>query len=432
MNAIINIGVFIICSFIVSFAIKRVINGTYCIADFCLIVFYVMQILPILVEQFYGIDDSLGKGTRFYRANVDFEVSIIYGIVMIGAMILLALLSKIHYKKYQLNYEGINRTIRMLKESQIFQVFLYFLMFCPVILVILAPNPMRYLTYTSIWKINQVGTIAERIYHNTVVYYGNNLALMAIIVKYFSKSHKSILYNIDIIIAIILMTWVDGKRALFIMAILGILIVDIVVKTYKNRPFVFIMKSTILLFIVIGFFFAYGNIVDKLQDSKFITNYTLYFGRMSSVKVSIYDMLHEKNILEYPGQTIIFDLFFYIPRSLWKNKPSMFTQYFTAYAINSIGFASWNLHVNMWTEMIANFGIVWGVVIGVLVTHVIAVVSLKSRSLICQMAGMIFLILYYMFGFEIILMILFAIWIMSLILSRFKVEDRTIKFIIHR
>lgn len=432
MSEIVNIGTCLICSIIMILASKRIIKGEYCIVDFCLVVFWTMQILPIFLEKIYGIDDSLGKGTRFYQANSDSEVRLIYGILMTSIMILLLLLSKIHRKRYSLNYKGIQHTISMLKSSKIFQVALCFCMFCPILLVMLAPNPMYYLTYTSIWKINQIGTITEKLYHNIVMYFGNNLALVAIFLRYFLKKQKSIMNNVDIIIAIIVMTWVDGKRALFIMAILGILIVDIILKTYKDRPMAFWGKVFTLILIAIVFFFEYGRIVGKLQDSSFITNYSLYFSRMSSTKVSIYDMLHKKEILEYPGQSIIFDLFFYVPRSLWKNKPSMFTQYFTAYAINSVGFASWNLHVNIWTEMIANFGLMLGGIVGIGVTHIIASVSSKSNSLVCQITGMIFIILYYMFGFEIILMSLFIIWIFTLVLSRFEYKEGRLKLIIRR
>lgn len=432
MSELVNILVYVICTVIVIVSLKKIINGNYCIIDFCLVAFYGMQIIPLFVEAFCGVDDSLGKETRFFLANSDSEVNIIYGIMVICVMSALAILSIIHSKKYCLKYDGVTNFFNRLKRSKKAQLILSIMMVCPIFLVILAPNPILYLTYKSIWRINQIGTVSERMYHNTVIYYGNNLALIGIMIKYFTRTNKRIWKNIDVVIAIVLMTWVDGKRALFIMAILGIIIIDIINKSYQNKIYVFLKKIVALFSIIVIFFFLYGKVVDKLQSNSFITNYSLYLGRMSSVKVAIYDMLHKKEILDYPGQTILFDLFFYIPRSIWKTKPSMFTQYFTAYAINSNIFVSWNLHVNIWTEMIANFGLVLGCIAGVICTHLIAKASSKSNNLVCQMTGMIFLIFYYMFGFEIILMILFIVWVIGLILSRFKIKDNTIKFVIFR
>lgn len=432
MNDIINIIVVIISTSIMLFACRRIINGNLCIIDFCIIIFYMMQIFPIIVEKIYGVDESLGKGTNYYKASIDENVTFLYAILMLCIMIALAIMSKLNFKKYTLNYVGIKQTLMVLKNSVIVQFVLSVMLFIPLILAIISPNPMRYLTYTSIWKINTVGSTFEKLYHNIVIYYGNNIALLAIIIKYFSKSKRTFLNCIDIILAIIIMTWIDGKRALFIMALLGILIVDIIGKTYEYNKMKFLKKIVITLSIIVIFFFLYGKMVGKLQDSSFITNYSLYFGRMSCVKVAIYDMLNNKEILEYPGQTILFNLFFYIPRAIWKDKPSMFTQYFTEYAINSVGFASWNLHVNIWTEMISNFGILLGILIALAFTHFVASISSKSRNLLSQITGLILLLFYYMFGFEIILMIVFVIWLLSLVISKFRIEDNTIKFIIHR
>jgi hypothetical protein len=92
-------------------------------------------------------------------------------------------------------------------------------------------------------------------------------------------------------------------------------------------------------------------------------NLRIDFFRDSRVEMSVFAMLHPERmqIVEYPGQTLLFDALFFVPRSVWPDKPWPYAVYFTSsmlsiYPPRSLG---WGMTTSWLDEMVANFGW-WG------------------------------------------------------------------------
>ena len=161
----------------------------------------------------------------------------------------------------------------------------------------------------------------------------------------------------------------------------------------------------------------YSNITGKGEDSVFISNYIYYYSRISCVITSIYSRVYNIKMLDYDGQSILYDIGFFVPRSIWGNKPLMFVKYFTSfscgYGHNTI-LNNFNLQVNIWAEWIDNLGII-GIFFACLFIVCVARITEKKNNAYSYMFGLLFSGLYLMFGFEPNVHIVFLIWIFTLI-----------------
>lgn len=168
---------------------------------------------------------------------------------------------------------------------------------------------------------------------------------------------------------------------------------------------------------------------DKTGKSNFADDYLLYatyFSRMSNVKVSIYDLLNQGKMLQYPCQTLLYNLLFFIPRVLWEGKPYPYYKYFTSYVYYGVSnkvVPNMQFQVNIWSEFISNMGI-FGYVAALYLVIWIVKKSEKSSNSIIMLSGTVFAFLYMMYGFEHIIQITYVVWAVSsiwtFIRSKFK------------
>ena len=377
--------------------IKRILKGKGNIVHFCIITFYVMQVIPLWIKVFWGIDETLAIYPNMYVAMSDEMTGYFYSLFVVLVEGMFAFLSRtLPYKSHSLiDLKGIYnkvQTVRFLK------VVLFFGMFVSVVAVFAAPNPEIYKEF-SYFYTNRVDSLnVSRIYHYSVIAMANRIVLFCILLFYLLNKNSKL--NIFVYIAIAIMTWINGKRTLFTFALIGILGIDFLNKKYRDNTFKFIAKILFFLVIVLGYFLIYIDLTGKGSTTNFLNLYSLYFARMSNVQTSIFDILNEHTMMDYWGQSMLYNFFFWIPRSIWETKPVIFSKYFTAYVMGYTTIdINWQFQVNIWTEYIANFGF-WGILLGVLAIYVIARLSEKSNSSMVYYLGWIFTILYTMFGFE--------------------------------
>ena len=296
-------------------------------------------------------------------------------------------------------------------------------MFFPVLsAVIFAPNPKVYFTY-SYFYMNPIDMLADTyIFH---VIYVNRLCFLSvlfILLKYFSKLQKKWINKIDIIFAIFLCVWINGKRGILIALLLGIIVIDLFNSLKANRKI--ISKTILFLLIIISYFKLFSYLTGKQSGSDFFYLYNLYFSRLGSEKLSIYDSLYTNKMLQYPGQSVLFDLLFFVPRKIWLNKPSFFAAYYTGYAYFGDGscFLRDNLLVNIWSEFYANFGI-GGHFIALYIIITLAKYAERSASFLVYFAVSIFIICYMSFGFEWIVLFIYAFMIFMIFYDKVRYKN---------
>ncbi|MGY3815706.1 O-antigen polymerase [Globicatella sulfidifaciens] len=327
------------------------------IAYIALLIFQAVFVFPIVLEWFFGIQDYSYKSPGFHMALNDSKTNVIYSLFVIITPIIFYISGKKNRSK-GIIIEDIRSTILNLRVKRELYVIGVILMFLPFMLALIAPSPEKYLfEYAYFQKFRDLATNPELWYHRNIMRIGEIVSLLSILMtKLFSKNTK--FNNFLIYFAAIITGILNGKRTLLAFIIFEILAVDIL-KSPKGR---FPLKRIVFsgLFIII-FFLGYAFLIDKhTANVTTIDNLRLYFFRDVDVKFSIYALLNPEQykVLDYWGQSYLFNIIFYIPRSLWQNKPYPYDTYVTAAALGYQPgtLISWNFQTSIFGEALSNLG----------------------------------------------------------------------------
>lgn len=409
MDEMFNIVVVCVSSFFMSRSISKLLHNKGNLLDYCFLAFYMVQVIPLVVQLFAGIPDVLHHVNVGYAMN-DSITNYIYGIIIIVVSLLMSRLSS-KLNPQLLPSGSFKSTVGF------FNVVLTVAMFAPLFAVAFSPDPSIYLKFSYFYTQSFDDNSYLYLFHRTVVTSCVLLSVVALLFKYFRKkpSDSQWIYYLAIFIS----TWIDGKRTIFLFMLIGILAVDLIKGNYSNKLIQKkqIYKTVFFASLVIIYFFAYNQETGKGEDSEFYFLYTFYFSRMSIVKTAIYDQLYTNSMLEYPCQTILFNVLLWIPRVIWPTKPVMYCIYFTSYADGSTSQLDYNLQVSAWSEFVSNFGIILGPIIVCLFFYYMTKISINTKSNIIYLLCTAFCVLYSVYGFEHIISYIFYLWI-ALVASR--------------
>jgi hypothetical protein len=143
------------------------------------------------------------------------------------------------------------------------------------------------------------------------------------------------------------------------------------------------------------------------------------FARDADVRMALYAELEEvaSPILEYRGQSFLFDLLFFIPRSLWGDKPWPYYFYITSTALEGPRInRSWGITTTLLSEAIANLGFA-GLVVGPAFLIAIAMIGYSAENPFLTLFTCIICTLFltiHLAGFT----VLWSAWCMFVISSR--------------
>lgn len=413
----------IYCMFFAFSSVKKILNNKYSILHIAVVFFFVMQVIPIVFEAFFGIDESMSIYKNMYIAMLDKSTSFAYCFFVMFTISCLYCLGNSLLKKQKHKFSIID-TITSIKINSIISFVVFIGMFVPPILAVaFSPDWTIYTDFSYFYTNDYYKNSDIYLYHTSVVTVANCLAFGFTIVQYLCRDISKKHINFDVFFAIVLFTWIDGKRTLLTFSLIGILAIDVLKRRYRNRAGKLLGKALVFSIIIIGYFIFYSQITGKGIDLAFGVKYELYYSRLSSVKTAIYDLLNGSKMLDYNGQSILYNILFFVPREFWENKPVMFCKYFTAYALghSTSDFVSWNLLVNIWTEFIANFGFV-GNILAIAFCYFVAKITENTNNVLVYLFGTLFILFYFVFGFEVFALIAYILWIALLCVSKFKVK----------
>ena len=419
MIEVLELTAIFVCTAICIHPIRRVMYGRSNILHFCEIAFWAVQVVPLIMKLAFGVDRLLAGFPKMYAAMNDETTCVVYVVFVVVIQAYLDFLSRTLPCTYR-NLQPLKTHVAWLGKNKIVKRILFFGMFFELLVVAIAPDPSIYFEFSYFYTHTVGSQSPERLYHYSAISFGNMIAFFCVILYYyFNKNRKR---NWFVYLAIAFMTWVNGKRTLMTIALLAILVIDFVrMNSHKDRMRL-VKKGMIFLSVIVCFFLFYSNFTGKFSSATFNYQYSIYFGRMSNVDTCIYSELNGEAMLDYRGQSILYDLLFWIPRSFWSSKPVLYSKYFTAYVMgyNTIDI-NWQFQTNIWTEYISNFSF-FGPFIAGLVLYGIAYLSEHSKNTIVYIAGMAFAIIYNMYGFESIGQTIGIVWLCSLVLSRIKIK----------
>lgn len=422
MVVIVDLCVFLISTYIALRAVTKIYHGRYSMLHFCVLIFYAMQVLPIFVSLFGKLDKIQLYYEYMYYAMIDDSVAYIYDLFANAGMLILS------YNADKLSkYSNVSvlSNFKLGAKRQYIVAMAAICMVLPLFGIILAPHPQVYLKFSYFYMNEYSNTGVDYLYHRTIMKILTYISFAGMMVFYYLAKRNKKLYTY---LVLILVTWVNGKRTLMVFMIAGILVIDFLKWDKHSRRYInrLIWKAIFFGIIIVGYYLFYN---DKTGKSNFADDYLLYatyFSRMSNVKVSIYDLLNQGKMLQYPCQTLLYNLLFFIPRVLWEGKPYPYYKYFTSYVYYGVSnkvVPNMQFQVNIWSEFISNMGI-FGYVAALYLVIWIVKKSEKSSNSITMLSGTVFAFLYMMYGFEHIIQITYVVWAVSsiwtFIRSKFK------------
>lgn len=415
-----NLLTVIISTFFLLYNLKKMMNGKMGIMVGANFVFYVAQVVPIIFNLFSEVSHDMRIYPQMYAALLDEKTNYYY------CLFVVLMFCGFRYADKKLNkYESISRynadwgsLIKKLWRNKIIQLVIIGGMFLPILMVFFSPDPMVYTHFAYFYRFNVSSTSLVYLYHQNVMPFFMFVAFFFCMLKYFCSNKK---YQFDVYLSIIISTWIEGKRSILAFSLFGILAIDFFKNMNRKDIKKLIRKTIVFLIIIVSFFAIYRGITGKNSDSSIGLLYTVYFDKSSCVKTAIYDKLYTNSILEYPGQSFLFLLTFWIPRSVWLSKPYLYCKYFTSYVMGVSYQLNWNLLVNSETEFISSFGFL-GIPLLIMFMYYIAKISVKSNNRYQYFLGMLFIYMYLIFGFEVYLEVIWLVWLVLYIISKVRLK----------
>lgn len=410
----------LICTFIMLFAVKQIVLDkkiTY--INISILVMWFMQVMPLCVEKVFGYD--VVSIPYMKKALEDTQTGMVYDLLTIVSFFAFWLYDTQKDTTINIENNGILRR-KVIKYRGIISFFLGIMIFIiPLTSIIMAPSPKVYFHFVYFYRFPYIVDGSEDVYHRLFMSKANWALLFVILATYYLRKNNKICKNIDVLCGVIIYIWISNKRASIFFALMGILAIDFMKNREKKEIKHFIWKTVLFALFVIIYFIIYSKITGKGSTDPTLLTYMLYFGRDSAEKVAIYDRLYTKSMLNYPGETIIFDMFFWVFRRYWPGKPFPYTKYYTGYAFNGDGmiWMGHNLQANIWAEYVSNFGII-GHLLALIVVFIIIKVSTKSNDSLVKLFGLLFVVIYLLNAFEMMLYFVSVLWIFTLFRSKSK------------
>lgn len=354
---------------------KRLFNyKSTTIADYIMLIIYVFNCLPILLDLTLGIPPYyiMPWYSYFNVALNNDTVRLTYSIYILISISILNL--------YIVRKKHISKIIYIQSKSVIFRKgILFFFIILPFIYILLSGSLPNYLKYGSASARGVSNTSYEFICIFELI------GLFAFCCWFFSESQKPKNY-VWLTLYGTLIAWIDGKRYIVVTIILMFLFfyLNSSYAIKKRVPIKRILLVVSSLFIL--YYFVYAIVVKPTAMITFESLYLSFrvdFGRDDVTKFVLYRELIENNpILEYRGLTVLSAIFMLVPRSIWPNKPYPHYRYLTA---ELFGTTVYNIPAGMTPSLyemsIANFGVIAGMAISITLIVYVCYIADKSKSI---------------------------------------------------
>lgn len=278
----------------------------------------------------------------------------------------------------------------------------------PVVFALLSPAPSSWLKYGTILGLQ--GTSANEGYVNTL-YASTYVAILAaaslIVLKRPRYFHLA-----AIIVFSSAAMWVNGKRNILLLGVVSLLTALRISSLMTKRVFIGVLTVAGVAFAVYSQWYQSSYRPTLAARDTSYEMLRMDYGRDSDIRMAIFAELHsgDVKILEYRGQTLLFDMLFFIPRSLWAEKPRPYYHYITSTALmEPPQIRTWGITTTILGEVIANLG--WpGLLAGPYLIIVIAQFGYRLRDRIVTLVTGIICVLFlsiHIAGFTLV----WTIWI---------------------
>ena len=219
--------------------------------------------------------------------------------------------------------------------------------------------------------------------------------------------------------------WLNGKRNIVVLTVLLVMISFRIARIASPRAFSVILCALLVAFLIFSQWYQkhYRPVL-----AAFDTTYEaarMDFGRDSDIRMAIFAELHPntRQILPNRGDSFLFDLLYFVPRSVWPAKPRPYYYYITAVALKQpLTARAWGITTTILGESIANAGF-FGFLLGPLIVIGIGKIGYSPEdpflNLLTGLICTLFLSIH-LAGFT----VLWTAWCLLVIRERFVMRRR--------
>ena len=347
---------------------------------FIQLVFYFFFAIPIFLDLVIGPPDYTYR-RGFVESQFDHTTNVVYLLYLAIIPVLFELLGG-------RPAAAVREWTASMRLGQWARAFAWIAMLAMPFVLVLAPRPAEYLRYAAF-----IGTTVEGAeqYHLIVTLSATLAAIGAVLVL--AAEDSLAIARVASIPFLSVAVWVHGKRSVVALTLLLILYLLWMRGVLRGRRFI---TAALLGGLALGVFsYAYQTSVREVgaegpmrnqsfEASDLYVNYRIDYGRDAVTKQTLYAELHpdERQILEFRGQSLLFDLTILVPRRLWPGKPLPYPVYATAamfgFEPRDIG---WGVTTSWLEEAIANLG--WlGMLFGPLVPAMVCAIGDRRSGML--------------------------------------------------
>lgn len=352
---------------------RRILLGrSKTLADYAIVVVWVFNCLPILLDLAVGHPDySLMPWLSRLAVSVESDVvSLTYDAYNLVVLWVLAVYARRAQKR--LIVEPDERGYRGLLRGPV----LVLVLLLPFLLVLVSGNIEAFAQYASLGR-RVSGFMYEAIGAAVLV------GLYVFFIWYFQNREGKL--GVALLLAYCAgIAWIDGKR--YIVALMALLALYFFMNSSRAKPIN--ISRRLVLIIAIGafaaFYVLYALEFKPAVSASFEGVYLasrVDFGRDDVVKFVLDQELRGTSIVPYRGATILSALLMFVPRSLWPAKPYPHYRYLTAamFGTDVLRIPA-GMTPSLFETSVANCGVVAGVLLTCAVLVALCWVGDRSRS----------------------------------------------------
>jgi len=337
------------CALMIS--LRRIISGDRSTILLVFLVFYVFFVLPLLCDLIWGSPSYLEE-PGFAYAERDPAVGAIYCLFVAVVPIIWSRFLKTGKTQAVQSAEAL-RKVRKLRLPLVIVLLL------PLALIWWAPSPELYLKYGFVVTENVGKTATDISQFHSYIMAATFVATIAGagLVAGARRPWRCLTLIAPFVAAAV---WLNGKRAVLAVAVVMIMASLWLAGRLRGRRVLIAAAASVLFVACFSYWYQlYVRDIGPLTSAKgdLYENLRVDYSRDSRVKMAIFAELHPSSmsILEFRGQSLLFDATAYIPRTVWPDKPLTYACYFTSAMIGSSPQDwGWGMTTSVFDEATAN------------------------------------------------------------------------------
>lgn len=333
------------------------------LAAYVIFICYIFNCLPIAFDLMLGIPEYHYYLSDFGVAAASDNVSMLYDIYMLAAMISF-------YKYYKKN--SVSSSESEYTYSQKYKIFRYVLILSPLLIFLLFVGSFDNYVYTSLQGRDIDSEVS--LYINQFMF----ISLYVFCIWIFSKKNNKFT-GLWLTLYMLILAIISGKRFIVAVVLLSYFYSFINSNWRNKRKTNITPVLLVILSLFMGFMIYYITQVKIMGDftGYIYTQLRVDLGREDVTKFVLMRELEGKPILDFRGQSFVSMLLMIVPRFLWVAKPWPHYRYLTAaiYSETPETISS-GMTPSVFEMMVANFSF-WGIVLAI--GLILGIVKLGDR-----------------------------------------------------